>query len=93
MLTSFPGLETVRYGAPRVLDPGRPPTQITLAAPTARACNAKCNVIVKSLSEREIISVVRLLVLLFITVLCYDCDKFSVQRLEQCMDPNYTLVF
>ena len=38
-----------------------------------RTCNAKCNMTVRSLSEREVklnISTVRLLVLLFITVLC-----------------------
>ena len=51
MLVSFPGLETVRYGASR---PTRPPTQITYAsADGARLCNAKCNV-VSVLSEREV---------------------------------------
>ena len=78
MLASFPGLETVWYGP-------RPPTQITYT----RACNAKC-VTVRSLSEREIISVVRLLVLLFITVLKIVTNSvFS----DLSVVPNYTLEF
>ena len=52
MLVSFPGLETVRYGTERLDLPGRPLRSRTQAL-TARACNAKCNV-VSVLSEREV---------------------------------------